>query len=1024
MTQVHYPLPAFTEHDARRLAREWYGLEAAARPLPGERDRNFYLEMDSGQAFVLKIANAAEQRATLELQNQVVDHLSARVPALTFPRVIATRSGERVVAVENAARDAHFMRLLTYVPGKVWAHVKPHTPRLLRSLGQALALVDAALQDFRASAPAALRELKWDLARAGWIRDCMHYLPLERRALVEQAFTPYETRVAPLLPGLRAGLLYNDANEHNILVSEDDPHERSVISLIDYGDMAYSPLVCELAIGITYAVMGKADPIAAAAHIVAGYHQVLALGEAELEILFPLILARLCVSVTNAAYQRVAEPDNAYLTISEQPAWALLEKLSSVSPQFAHYSFRHACGLPACPHSPAIVNWLKQNHDQVGRVIEPDVRRQSIVLDLSVGSVEFGDLGQMLDPALFGEAIARRLRETQARVGIGQYNEARLLYTTDTFREEGNDGPERRTVHLGLDLFTEAGTPVFAPLPGVVHSFGDAQRAAPLGCGPVVILQHTVGDEPLSFFTLYGHLSRESLLGLYPGRPIEKGSLIGAIGESRINGGWPPHLHFQIISDLLGHQGEFPGVTLASQRELWLSLCPDPNLIAGAPPELFPRAAPTAEQILRRRREQLGRNLSIAYRRPLHLVRGWKQYLYDADGRAYLDAVNNVPHVGHCHPRVVRAGQAQMAVLNTNTRYLHPLIVRYAGRLCATLPEPLRVCFFVNSGSEAGELALRLARAHTGSKETIVLDMAYHGNTASLIEISPYKFNRPGGAGRSPHVHVVPMPDPYRGAYRRDDPQAGEKYARHAARAARQIQAEGRRVGAFIAESLMGSSGQIVLPEGFLRESYAHVRAAGGVCIADEVQVGFGRVGTHFWGFETQGVTPDIVVLGKPMGNGHPLGAVITTPEIAGSFANGMEYFSTFGGNPVSCAIGLAVLDVLETEQLQANAMRVGERLMSGFRELAGRRPLIGDVRGLGLFAGVELVRDPETLEPAAGQTAYVVDRLKERGILVSVDGPLHNVIKIKPPLCFAEADADFFVETLDAILAEDLPRL
>jgi 4-aminobutyrate aminotransferase-like enzyme len=400
------------------------------------------------------------------------------------------------------------------------------------------------------------------------------------------------------------------------------------------------------------------------------------------------------------------------------------------------------------------------------------------------------------------------------------------------------------------------------------------------------------------------------------------------------------------------------------------------------------------------------------------------QYLYDEAGRAYLDAVNNVPHVGHCHPRVVQAGQQQMAVLNTNTRYLHDHLAQYAQRLCATLPEPLRVCFFVCTGSEANDLALRLARTHTGRQDVVVVDGAYHGNLTSLVEISPYKFDGPGGQGAPPYVHKVPMPDVYRGAYRAGDPKAGEKYAGHVRDAIEQMQRQGRNIAAFLCESVLGCGGQIVLPDGYLRAAYGYVRQAGGVCVADEVQVGFGRVGSHFWGFETQGATPDILTLGKPIGNGHPLAAVVTTPEIAASFANGMEYFNTFGGNPVSCAIGMAVLDVIEAEKLQENALEVGRELKAGLDRLKTKYPLIGDVRGLGLFVGIELVLDRETLAPAPEHAAYVVERMKEHGILLSTDGPLHNVLKIKPPLVFSRENAAQLVKTLDKILAEDILQL
>jgi 4-aminobutyrate aminotransferase-like enzyme len=423
------------------------------------------------------------------------------------------------------------------------------------------------------------------------------------------------------------------------------------------------------------------------------------------------------------------------------------------------------------------------------------------------------------------------------------------------------------------------------------------------------------------------------------------------------------------------------------------------------------------------RRRLLGRNLSVSYRRPLKIVRGFGPYLYDESGRAFLDAYNNVPLVGHSHPRVVRAAREQLALLNTNTRYLHDAILRYAERLTRLLPEPLRVCYFVTSGSEANELALRLARARTGGEDVIVLEHAYHGHTTTLVDVSPCKFDGPGGRGRKDWVHVAPLPDTYRGPYRRDDPQAGPRYARHVGSLVDRLQAEGRGLAAFLAETLPSVAGQVVLPPGYLAEAYRHVRKAGGVAIADEVQTGFGRLGTHFWGFEGQGVVPDVVVLGKPIGNGFPLGAVVTTREIAGAFDNGMEFFSTFGGNPVSCAAGLAVLDVVEEERLQERALRVGGLLLEGLRGLSERHPLVGDVRGSGLFLGVELVRDRASLEPAPEEAEYVVNRLRERGVLTGRDGPHHNVLKLRPPLVLSEDDAGLLIATLDEVLAEDGAR-
>jgi len=390
------------------------------------------------------------------------------------------------------------------------------------------------------------------------------------------------------------------------------------------------------------------------------------------------------------------------------------------------------------------------------------------------------------------------------------------------------------------------------------------------------------------------------------------------------------------------------------------------------------------------------------------------QYLYDEDGIAYLDAYNNVAHVGHCHPRVVRAAQAQIGSLNTNTRYLHDLILDYAEQLTATLPDSLSVCFFVNSGSEANELALRLARAHTNTRELVVLDHAYHGNTTTMIDISPYKHDGPGGAGPPSWVHKVPLPDVYRGLYRTDDNDAAAKNAQHVEAVTAGVKAS------FICESLPSVGGQIILPDDYLPRVYEAIRNSGGVCIADEVQTGYGRIGTHFWGFERYSVVPDIVVLGKPIGNGHPIGAVVTTPAIAASFDNGMEFFSTFGGSTVSCAVGLEVLRVVQEQQLLAHAFEVGEYLLEELRGLSSQHEVIGDVRGSGLFIGVELVKNRETREPATVIADAVVNRMREERILFGTDGPFHNVLKIRPPMPFTLNDGKRLVETLDRALASE----
>jgi 4-aminobutyrate aminotransferase-like enzyme/Ser/Thr protein kinase RdoA (MazF antagonist) len=768
--------PRLSEAAAIAIAADLYGLRVTASPLTSERDQNFKLRDAAGAHYVLKIANAEEPIALLEMQNEMIRFLAAKRISMDFPRIIPSKSGAEIASTIGADGASHFVRLLTWLDGESLASVQPHRPALLRSLGRALGQMDAALAGF--DHPAAHRAFYWDIRRAAGAHEHLALLPESRRKLAARFLDEWE-RID--WSRLRASVIHNDANDYNILVrganaANADASTARVVAILDYGDVVHSATVCELAVAIAYVMLGKPDPIAAAAQVVSAYHEAFPLTDDEVDALFSLAAARIACSVCYAAYQAREIPNNDYLMISNAPAWALLEKLADMSQDWPRKIFRFACGLP----------------------------------------------------------IAR---------------------------------------------------------------------------------------------------------------------------------------------------------------------------------DAFARAATSSADLLAARAKSLGPSLSVSYKSPLHIVAGSREFLYDAAGRRYLDCVNNVAHVGHSHPRVVRAAAEQMEVLNTNTRYLNERIAEYAGRLTTTLPDPLRVAFFVCSGSEANELALRLARAHTGRDEIIVLDCAYHGNTSALIDISPYKFDGPGGRGCPPHVHKVPLPDPYRGAYR--GPDAGPRYAKHVADAAR----GSRGLAAFFCESAVSCGGQIILPPDYLRESYAAVHEAGGVCVADEVQTGFGRAGDHFWAFEAQGVVPDIVTLGKPIGNGHPLGAVVTTPEIARSFANGMEYFNTFGGNPVSCAVGLEVLNVIRDEELQANARETGAYFVAELRRLQQKHRLIGDVRGAGLFLGVELVRDRESLEPAAPEAATLIERMKDRGVLLSTDGPFHNVVKIKPPIVFSCADVDFVISNLDSAL-------
>ncbi len=418
--------------------------------------------------------------------------------------------------------------------------------------------------------------------------------------------------------------------------------------------------------------------------------------------------------------------------------------------------------------------------------------------------------------------------------------------------------------------------------------------------------------------------------------------------------------------------------------------------------------------LISRRRNLLGPAYRLFYDNPVYLVKGEGVWLFDADGNRYLDMYNNVPHVGHCHPHVVKALQEQIETLNTHTRYLHDNVLDYAERLTGKLPAELDVAMFSCTGSEANELALRIARAYTGGTGIIVCDFAYHGNTHAIYQISTEDVPE----DEIPEfVLSVPAPDTYRGEHRDDD--AGSKYATHIESAIGEFRNRGIKPAAFVIDTIMSSSGIVSPPPGYLKKAAGLMRAAGGLFVADEVQPGFGRTGKNFWGYEADDFVPDIVTMGKPMGNGHPLAATVSRADIVERFSAKGSYFNTFGGNPVSCAAGLAVLDVLEKENLQQNALATGQYLIDGVTELATRHESIGDIRGSGLFLAVDLVNDRETREPATELASRVVNGLRERGILTGSIGPSNNILKLRPPMVFSTENADYFLEIVDEVLAE-----
>ncbi|MEM7194254.1 MAG: aminotransferase class III-fold pyridoxal phosphate-dependent enzyme [Pseudomonadota bacterium] len=1010
--------PPFDGAQSSDFLEKYYGLSGLLEPLPGERDLNFKLDDGEGK-WVFKIANRDEDTTMLECQDHVFSCLkSAAVECV--PEVKASLTGKKIEQIEDSEGHRYDCRVVSYLEGRLLSEINPATAALRKSLGSAVASVTKALQGFEH--PALERPLLWKMEHAGEIVN--RYVDLieqpERRALLHRYTDRYENSLASGGDRIRRGVIHNDANDNNVLVESRGPWEQRVAGLIDYGDMVYGWLVTDAAVAAAYAILDTPRPLDAAGEVIAGFHTEMPLTEHEIDVVFDLMVMRLCMSVCISAYQQQQEPNNKYLAISEAPAWRALLRLADIHPRYARYYLRSVCGLEPVPNSTEITAWCRRNHSGFSSIVDLDLKADRLLpLDSSVSSPFIGNPAIPYDSAIATRDLFRQIDDQHCDAGIGMYCEYRLIYASDDFDDATG---HRRTLHLGIDIFQPAGSPVYACYEGCVWSV--AYHDAQFDYGGTVILQHNVelSHGEVTFFTLYGHLTPQSFRHLIKGQHVSAGTLLATMGEPSENGDWPPHVHFEIVTDLLDEEDTFVGVGSHGHRDVWRSLCPDPNAILQIPQDLIDRqpvvSAEDVNRVLNSRRAHLSPNLRLSYRDPIYVARGALQYLYDYTGRPYLDGVNNVAHVGHCHPAVVEAECRQSAVLNTNSRYLYPQIEHYSERLLSFLPQSLDVVFLVNSGSEANDLALRLAHTYTGRKDVLIVDHAYHGHLQSLISISPYKHNGPGGEGRPVYTHTVPMPDRYRDGI--DDEQSNRRTVETIEKF---LQTDGLEPSAFIAESVLGCGGQVVLPDGFLQAVYDKARNVGAVCIADEVQVGFGRVGSHFWGFEAQDVVPDIVTLGKPIGNGHPLAAVVTTRAIADAFNNGMEYFNTFGGNPVSCAVGHAVLDVIESENLQHHAHQCGGSLIKGLQALQEDFSLIGEVRGLGLFVGIELVLDIETKVPAPAQAAYIAERMKQSGILISTDGPNHNVLKIKPPLCFSQSNADQLVSTLASILCEDYAR-
>jgi len=712
-----------SDKQAISIVSELYGIQGKAAPLPGELDLNFKIKAPT-ETFLLKVSRPGTDAAYLEFQQAILQFVTNSDSRITSPVPIADLQGNFISEIKDEAGNIRKVRLLTWIDGRLWSAVNPVSNNLLFSLGEEAGHLTNGLQGFEH--PLALRDFEWDVAQAGWTREYLKLFNEEQQEILGYFLEQFDAQQEQYYK-LRKSVVHNDANDNNVVVSEDlaDPRVRAII---DFGDAIHTQTINDLAVTIAYAVMGFPDPLSAALPVVTGYHSQFPLEEKELALLYVLVAMRLAISVAKSAINQEKEPDNIYLQISDAPAWELLKLWRNISGEFAHYSFRQVCGFPAHPGEEAFVKWAAEHPVSLFSLF-PTINKELVhPLDLSVSGSWIGDREEAGDLELVQYKIEHLQKEVPDKIIAGGYMEPRALYSTSSYDRMGNNRKESRSVHLGIDFWVPEGTPVHALFEGevvcAVNDAGDKEY------GGLIILKHQAGDLP--FYTLHGHQTIESALKLKFGDRIKKGDLVGVIGAPPENGNWAPHLHFQLMLSLLNYENDFPGVAYPSELDIWLSICPDPNLLFRQP-GLKSIPVTGLSETLAYRKEHLGKSLSLSYEEPLKMVRGHGVNLIDHLGRKFLDTVNNVAHVGHEHPRVVRAGQKQMAVLNTNTRYLHDNINAFTRELLSTFPEELSVVHLVNSGSEANELALRMVQACTGQKDMIAMEVGYHGNTTGCV---------------------------------------------------------------------------------------------------------------------------------------------------------------------------------------------------------------------------------------------------------------------------------------------------
>lgn len=957
LTRSSLPRPVLTESDAAAILRNHYGLSGTLDELGSQQDRNFRLKTEEGR-FVLKVSRADYAMNELEAQHAAFAHLAARLDGVRLPRLVTTQDGEGIGTVEIGGELLRF-RLLTYLEGEPLTRRQHLSVKTTAAFGKLAGRLSLALTDF--THPGIERELQWDMRHAEAVIRALlpSLIDEDHRARLEAIANEASVALQPHLPLLRQQAVHNDLTDDNTVTLGALPD-----GVIDFGDLSRGFAIAELV--VTCAALlhhGEGDPFAILPAI-AAFDALRPLDEAEIAALWPLIVLRALVLVTSAEHQAGFDAENAYIAANAEHERRILEIATAVPLPLMEIAIRQMlCRFT--PPAPIAGGKLLPTLDPASvSFIELDV--QSTALD-GVNWLETS-----VDMSLLAKASAA------TGFAATRYGEYRLTRTRLLSPAPGE------TFALGVELVLPPGTAIIAPFAGTTRLTGNT-----------LILEGT--DTTL--------ILRGAAAGTEHGAAVHAGSSLGEAGREG-------HLWVQLCR-LPGAIP--PAFATPIQAAAWAILCPSPRTLLGFDCDA-PR--PKNASLMATRKRHFAQAQKNYYAHPPQIERGYREHMFDVEGRAYLDMVNNVTILGHGHPRLADAVRQQWTRLNTNSRFHYEAVAEFSQRLADLAPEGLDTVFLVNSGSEANDLAIRLAWAASGARNMLCLLEGYHGWTVGADSVSTSIADNPAAlTTRPPWVHPVVSPNTYRGPYR--GPGSTDPYVALVKDALERLDAKGESLGGFICEPVYGNAGGIPLPPGYLKEIYALVRARGGLCIADEVQVGYGRLGHYFWGVEQQGVVPDIISVAKGMGNGHPLGAVITTKAIADALENEGYFFSSAGGSPVSAVVGMTVLDILEDEGLHRNTRETGDYLKARLEALGQRFPLVGAVHGMGLYLGVEFVRDRKTLEPATEETAEICDRLLELGVIMQPTGDHLNVLKIKPPLCLSRESADFFADMLTHALVE-----